>query len=271
MNIAISDTDMRRLFSLFPAVVEEFRDCLRVYSSDVNNASGDECKSPVFLAKQKYISNMSSIINISNEIIGSLEDYSGEINDGFACIDLMRGLTIYGANRRKEVDRAVKTASGKSFVINNNHTTNVYGLSLFEKSKDGDTDKIEDLTYIFDSSIKWAEMRTQLGASMAKGIKALMQLMEDGKKIDEMESVPPELFVNTQDIRSVASLFYNTREWVQAFVKKHKDSQDNYEIYQYFFLFYASFARKFYANYWQYRVENHEALNIHSKLVACLK
>ncbi|MBQ3445750.1 hypothetical protein IJG29_03460, partial [Candidatus Saccharibacteria bacterium] len=143
--------------------------------------------------------------------------------------------------------------------------------SLFEKTSENETDKIEDLTYVFDSATNLSALKIQLDTSIAKGVKALTWLTEDGKKIDAMKTVPPKLHSDTQNIRIIAALFYNTYEWVQAFVKKHIDTHDVYEVYQYFFLFYASFARKFYANYWQYRVENHEALNIHNKLVACLK
>ena len=271
MNIAIVDTEIKRLFSLFPSLVEEFRDCMRVYASDIDCTPDNERETPVFLSKQRYVTNMQSIINVSNELLETLEDYSGDINDGSACIDLMRGLIIYGANRRKEVERAVKSASGKSFIVNDNRAVNVYGSSLFGEPKDDCTDKIEDLTYIFDSSIEQTTMRTQFHTSMLRGIKALKQLAEDGDKIEEMKSVSPELHTATQDIRAIASIFYNTHDWARAFAIKHEDTYDDYKIYQYFFLFYASFARKLYANYWQYRVENHDALNIRSRLTACLK
>lgn len=271
MNIAITNKDLRQLFSLFPAIVSEFQDCMRVFLNDNYYVPKEERDSPIFLAKRKYASNMNSIISVSNRVTDYLEDYTGEINDSSACLDLIRGLVIYGANRRKEVDRASKTAKGESFIVSENHATNIYGFSLFEKTSEDETDKIEDLTYIFDSATNLSTLKMQLDTSIAKGVKALTWLTEDGKKIDAMKAIPPKLHSDTQNIRIIAALFYDTYEWVQAFAKKHIDKHDVYEIYQYFFLFYASFARKFYANHWQYRVENHEALNIHGKLVACLK
>lgn len=271
MNIAIADKDLKRIFSLFPTVIEEFRDHLRVFSDDIYHTPDNERESQVFLAKQKYITNMESVINIGAELLDCAENYNEEINDNFVLLDLIRGVFIYGVNRQREVDRAIKTEKGESFIISENHTVNIYGSSIFEQTAGGEAKGAEDLTYIFNETIGLKEARAQFHSSIAQGDKVLKWLVEDGEKIDRMKVVSPELNAATKDIRAIASIYYNTREWVWTFSKRHFETHDDYEIYQYFLLFYASFARKFHASYWQYRVENGEALNIHDKLVACLK
>ena len=144
MEIAIIDKNLKKIFSLFPAIVEEIRNNVESYSY---RTSGIETVSvnKVADAERKYASRMSEILPMAEDIINYLQNYQGKIDDSSAVLDLMRGIVIYNNNRLNELNRIIKVNSGESFIVKDNNLTKIFGTSFLEKTTEQDDKKLENL------------------------------------------------------------------------------------------------------------------------------
>ncbi|MBQ3321159.1 hypothetical protein IJG71_03510 [Candidatus Saccharibacteria bacterium] len=259
MEIAIIDKNLKKIFSLFPAIVEEIRNNVESYSY---RTSGIETVSvnKVADAERKYASRMSEILPMAEDIINYLQNYQGKIDDSSAVLDLMRGIVIYNNNRLNELNRIIKVNSGESFIVKDNNLTKIFGTSFLEKTTEQDDKKLENLTYIFNPNLSFKNLAKTFENSIVQGAKAYHELNLIILKIQATKAILKKLELETHNIADSLALI-KTAQSVKQHFAKITEEKDDYAVYQYFIYYYATFARKLYANFWRYYVDNSQELS----------
>lgn len=258
MEIAIIDENLRQVFSLFPAIVEEIRNNIESCSY-CTGENGTVSVDKVTDAERKYTSRMSEILPLADEVMGYLQNYQGKIDDGSAVLDLMRSIVVYNNNRLNELNRVIKANSGESFIVRDKNLTKIFGMSFLEKTTSQNGKKLENLTYIFNPNLSFEKLVKTFDDSIAQGAKTHLELaiiniqMMAGK-------VSKKLDLETKNIANDVALI-GTARLMRQYFQKITEEKDDYAVYQYFVYYYAAFARKLYANFWRYYVYNSQELN----------